>query len=187
MRAVPYVGDDANFIGGFEMIRKSVLLAITLAILTVPSFCVAQNQKPDVDSNTDVSNADRQPDRAAAISEAMDFGQKDAAAFWPIYQEYEHERSALYNHRMAVLKEYKEKYLSMSDEDAKAMANRMFEYDSQAMELNRKYFRKFNKVLPTYTVAKFFELEHRIDLMLEMKAAPSLPPLPQLDQGKGEN
>jgi hypothetical protein len=32
------------------MTRKSVLLTATLAILTMPSFCGAQTQKPAVDS-----------------------------------------------------------------------------------------------------------------------------------------
>jgi hypothetical protein len=156
-------------------------------MLTVPSLCGAQTQKPAVDSAMGAATGNVQPDRAAIISEAMDFSTKDAAAFWPIYQQYERERSALYDRRIAVLKEYEEKYLSMSDDDAKVMAKRMFDYDSQAMELNRKYFKKFNNVLPTYTVAKFFQLEHRIDLMMDMRAEPSLPPLPKLEQGKGEN
>lgn len=159
------------------MIRKSVLLALTLAILTVPSFCGAQTQKLVVDSAIGATG-NVQSDRAAIITEAMDFSTRDAAAFWPLYEQYERERSALYDRRVAVLKEYEQKYLSMSDDDAKAMAKRMFDYDSQAMELNRKYFKKFNTVLPTYTVAKFFQLEHRIDLMIDMKAEPSLPPLP---------
>ena len=169
------------------MIRRSVLISVTLAILTVSSFCGAQTQKPAVDSAMGGATRNVQPDRAAIISEAMDFSTKDAAAFWPIYQQYERERSALGDRRTAVLKEYEEKYLSMSDDDAKVMAKRMFDYDSQAMELNRKYFKKFNNVLPTYTVAKFFQLEHRIDLMMDMRAEPSLPPLPKLEQGKGEN
>lgn len=167
------------------MIRKSVLFTVALAILTVPSFSGAQSQTPVDDSPRGGATRNVQSDRAEIISYTMDLSPKDAAAFWPIYQEYERERSALYDRRMAVLKEYEEKYLSISDDDAKAMANRMFEYDFQAMEVNRKYFKKLNKVLPTYTVAKFFQVEHRIDLMVEMKATPTLPPLPDQEQEKG--
>ncbi len=169
------------------MIRKFVLLTVALAILTVPSFSGAQSQTPVNQSVREGTTGNVQPDRAAMIDYTMDLSPKDAAAFWPIYQEYEHERSALFDHRMAVLKEYEEKYLSLSDDDAKAMARRMFDYDTQLMELNRRYFNKLNKVLPTYTVAKFFQVEHRIDLMTEMKASPSLPPLPQQEQANGEN
>ncbi len=169
------------------MIRKFAFFTVALAILTMPSIIGAQTQTPVDVSAKGGTAQNAQPDRAAIISYTMDFSPKDATAFWPIYQEYERERSALYDRRIVVLKEYEEKYLSMSDDDAKAMANRMFEYDSQAMEVNRKYFKKFSKVLPTYTVVKFFQVEHRIDLMMEAKATPPLPPLPELEQEKGQD
>jgi hypothetical protein len=55
----------------------------------------------------------------------------------------------------------------------------MFECDSRLAALKRTYFKKFNKVLPALTVTKFFQLEHRIDLLTEMKVESSLPPLTQ--------
>jgi hypothetical protein len=43
--------------------------------------------------------------------------------------------------------------------------------------LKKKYYKKFNKVLPALTVAKFFQLERRVDLMMDMQVESSLPPL----------
>ena len=167
------------------MLRNRVLFAVTLAVITLTLFARAQTQTAAA-SIAD-TNGNGQPSRAQIISEALDLSKNDAAAFWPIYDQYEGERSTLSDRRIALLKEYQQKYLTMSDDEAKSMANRMFEYDSGAMEVNRKYFKRFGKVLPTYTVAKFFEVEHRIDLVMELKASPSLPPLPDLDQEKGQN
>lgn len=79
--------------------------------------------------------------------------------------------------RAAVIKEYAEKYTMMTDADAKAMSERMFDCDSRETELKRKYFKEFNKVLPAITVAKFFQLEHRIDLLIGIKVESSLPQL----------
>ena len=59
------------------------------------------------------------------------------------------------------------------------MAERMFEYDSRLAELKKKYYKKFNKVLPALTVTKFFQLERSIDLMVDMQVEASLPPLTQ--------
>ena len=112
-------------------------------------------------------------------SGAMEFSENDGAAFWPIYRQYEHERSTLDDGRVAVIKEYTEKYSTLTDAEAKAMAERMFEYDSRLAALKKKYFRKFNKVLPALTVTKFFQLERRIDLMMDMQVESSLPPLTQ--------
>jgi hypothetical protein len=120
-----------------------------------------------------------QADRATIITAGMDFSDKDAAAFWPIYRRYEYERSTLDDSRVVVIKEYTQKYPNLSDSEAKAMAERMFDFDSRLAALKRKYFKKFNKVLPALTVTKFFQLERRIDLLMDVQVESSLPPLTQ--------
>jgi len=169
--------DFATGIGVQAMIRKSALLAITFVMLALSSFCRAQNQQPSMVSAIEVVRADMGADRAKIITEAMNFSDKDAAAFWPIYRKYEYERSTVDDRRVAVIKEYAEKYSTLTDADATSMAERMFDCDSRLAALKKKYFKKFNTVLPGFTVTKFFQLEHRIDLLVDMKVESSLPPL----------
>lgn len=126
-------------------------------------------------------------ERNTLITAAMDFSDKDAVAFWPIYRKYEYERSTLDDRRVAVIKQYAEKYSTLADADAKAMAERMFDYESRLTALKKRYFKEFNKVLPTMTVAKFFQLEHRIDLLMDTKVESSLPPLTRPQQAEQEN
>jgi len=164
------------------MIRKCLLLTTTFAMFALPSVCRAQTQEPSLDSSIAVIRANMAADRATIITTAMNFSDKDAAAFWPIYRNYEHERSTLDDRRVAVIKEYAGKYSTLTDADAKAMAERMFDCDSRLAELKKAYFKKFNKVLPAYTVTKFFQLEHRIDLLMDTKVESSLPLLPVLQQ-----
>ena len=67
------------------------------------------------------------------------------------------------------------------------MAEQMLECDSRLAALKKKYYKKFNKVLPALTVAKFFQLERRVDLMMDMQVESSLPPLTQAKYaGQGE-
>lgn len=164
------------------MIRKSALFAIAFAMVTLPGICRGQSQAPGVGSVIELARADMQADRTRIITTAMNFSDKDAAVFWPIYRRYEYERSMLDDRRVAVIKEYAAKYPTLSDADAKAMAERMFDCDSSLAALKKKYFRKFNAVLPALTVTKFFQLEHRIDLLMDMKVESSLPPLFGLPQ-----
>lgn len=173
-------------------IRASVLLAISAAVLALPSLCLAQNaeggEKPvSIDSAIEVARADLRADRNAMISAGMNFSDKEGAAFWPVYRKYEYERSTIEDLRAAVIKEYAEKFTTMTDADAKAMSDRMFECDAREVELKKKYFKEFNKVLPTLTVAKFFQLEHRIDLLIGMKVESSLPSLGDSRNGDSPN
>ena len=123
-------------------------------------------------------------ERSKIITLAMDFSDNDAAAFWPIYRKYEYERSTLDDRRVAVIKEYTEKYSTLTDADAKTMAERMFDCQSRLVELKKRYFKKFNTVLPAFTVTKFFQLEHRIDLLMDTKVESSLPPLTRPQQAE---
>ena len=174
------------------MIRKSVLLTMTLAILAMSSLCRAQTQEPSDGSGTEPSvssaielvRADMRAERNKIITLAMDFSDNDAAAFWPIYRKYEYERSILDDRRVAVIREYAEKYSTLTDADAKAMAERMFDCQSRLIELKKRYFKTFNTALPALTVTRFFQLEHRIDLMMDTKVEASLPPLTRPQQAE---
>jgi len=160
------------------MIRNSLMLSIISAVFTLLPICHAQSGAPaSIDSAIALIRARLQADKATIVGEAMGFSDKDAAAFWPTYRQYEYERSRLDDGREVVIKEYTRKYPNLTDAEAKAMADRMFECDSQIAALKKRYFKKFNKVLPALTVTKFFQLEHRIDLMMDMKVESALPPL----------
>ena len=162
-------------------VRKSVTFTCIFATLALSPLCRAQAQlqASNIDSTIEVARADLQAERTTIISAAMNFGDKDGAAFWPIYRQYERERSTLGDGRAAVVKEYMQKYPALTDTEAKLMAERMFDYDARLAALKLAYYKRFNKVLPALTVTKFFQLDRRVDLMMDMQIEASLPPLTQ--------
>ncbi len=161
------------------MMKNSVLLMVMFAVLAFCSLGRAQDQELAIDSTIAVVRANMRADRTALITIGMNFNDKDGAAFWPIYQQYEYERYRLDDRRAAVIKQYTQKYPNLTDAEAKAMADQMLDCESRQAELKKKYYRKFNKVLPALTVTKFFQLERRIDLLTDMQVEASLPPLTQ--------
>jgi len=161
------------------MMKNCALFMVTFAMLAFCPLSRAQDQEPTIDSTIAVVRANMQADRTALITTGMNFNDKDGAAFWPIYKQYEYERSKLDDRRVAVIKEYTQKYPNLTDAEAKAMADQLLDCDSRLAVLKQKYYKKFNKVLPALTVSKFFQLERRVDLMMDMQVEASLPPLTQ--------
>jgi hypothetical protein len=161
------------------MIKNCALLMVTFAVLALCPIGRAQDQEPAIDSTIALVRANMQADRTALITTGMNFNDKEGAAFWPIYRQYVYERSRLDDRRVAVIKEYTQKYPNLTDTEAKAMADQMLDCESRLAQLKKKYYRKFNKALPPLTVTKFFQLEHRVDLMMDMQVEASLPPLTQ--------
>ena len=118
----PWLTYQTSGLEAWAIFRKSVLFTITLAF-TLSPLCRAQSQQPSIDSFIEVVRAEMQADRATITGTEMALTDKDAAAFWPIYRQYEHERSALDDGRVLVIKEYAEKYPTLTDADASAIAN----------------------------------------------------------------
>jgi len=161
------------------MIKNAAFFVLTLAILAICPLGRAQDQEPTIDSTIAVLRANMQADRTTLITAGMNFNDKEGAAFWPIYREYQYERSRVDDRRSAVIKEYTQKYPNLTDAEAKAMAEQMLDCDVRLAELKKKYYKKFNRLLPALTVTKFFQLERRVDLMMDMQVEASLPPLTQ--------
>ncbi|MGA7764878.1 MAG: hypothetical protein WCA27_01500 [Candidatus Sulfotelmatobacter sp.] len=161
------------------MMKNCALLIITFAMLAFCPLGRAQDQEPDINSTIALVRANMQADRTALITTGMNFSDKEGAAFWPIYKQYEYERSKLDDGRVVVIKKYTQKYPNLTDAEAKEMADQMLDCDSRLAALKKKYYKKFNKVLPALTVSKFFQLERRVDLMMDMQVESSLPPLTQ--------
>jgi hypothetical protein len=162
---------------------KNVLLSIVLiglaGLLLLPGRCVAQDdvqdQQVSTESYLEVLRADVRANKVAIITEAMQFNDKDASIFWPVYSQYEYELDRVNDQRIAAIKMYADKFATMNDADARVIAAKMLDYESRLATLKKKYFKKFSKVLPAVTVVKFFQLEHRLDLVIDMKIASALP------------
>ena len=161
------------------MMKNSAFVVVAFAVLAFYPLGRAQDQEPAIDSIIAVVRANMKADRTTLITTGMNFNDKEGAAFWPIYRQYEYERSRVDDRRAAVIKQYSQKYPTLTDADARAMAEQMLDCESRQAELKKKYYKKFNRVLPALTVTKFFQLERRVDLMMDMQVEASLPPLTQ--------
>jgi hypothetical protein len=108
----------------------------------------------------------------------MQFNDADAKAFWPVYRKYEAEVSKVNDQRVALIKSYADKYATLTDADAKTMIDQSLAFESSRTGAKKKYVKEFQKAgLSATTVAKFMQLEHRLDLLVDLQIASELPSL----------
>lgn len=149
-----------------------------LAALSLTNYlAAAQQHNTDVDQVLDSVRADMRADKVAIITEAMNLGPEEAKKFWPVYREYEAELVQLNDKRIAILKDYAAKYVSMTDSEAKSIADRSFDWETSRTQLRKNYFAKLMKATSAITAAKFFQVEHRLDLVLDLQLATEIPGL----------
>jgi hypothetical protein len=152
--------------------------AVLLSLFAFSTVSAAQSNEPSLDSYIESLRADLRADKVAIITEAMRFNDQDSKAFWPVYRKYEAEVTKVNDQRVALIKSYADKFTTMTDADAKAMIEQGLDFESRRTDVKKKYAKEFQKAgLSSLTVAKFLQLEHRLDLLVDMKIASELPSL----------
>ena len=155
---------------------KFLASAILVVVLTV--LCGAQNKGESVDSYIETIRADARDDKIAIITDAMQFSEQDGKAFWPVYRKYEADLVKVNDERVSAIKTYAQKFDTLTDADAKALINQTIDFEIRRADLRKKYAKEFQKAgLPSLTVAKFLQLEHRLDLVADLRIASELPSL----------
>jgi hypothetical protein len=107
----------------------------------------------------------------------VQFNDKGADAFWPVYKMYQADPARLDDERMQLVKSYADHWTTLTDAEARNLVQKSLVLESRRADLRSKYFDRFNQVLPGLTIAKFFQLEHRLDLLTDLKIASELPSL----------
>ena len=147
--------------------KKLFLIAFLLPITNV----FAQ----DVDSYIELLKSDIKTNKKAIITEVMVFTEKESEAFWPIYNEYEYELSKLADMRISNIKDFSSNYDSLTDVKANDLLMNSFSFLEDRLNLNKKYYKKFAEALTPTVAAKYMQLEHQIQLVLDINIAANLP------------
>ncbi|HMD50572.1 MAG TPA: hypothetical protein VKG79_15785 [Bryobacteraceae bacterium] len=109
------------------------------------------------------------------IASNLDLSDTQAQQFWPIYDRYTAELSAIMDTKYALLKEYAENYTNMTDQQAEAYIKGRAAVEQSIMELRLKYLPTFRKVLSGKTTALFFQMDWRLGLILDLQLASQTP------------
>jgi hypothetical protein len=94
--------------------------------------------------------------------------------FWEIYEEYQNKLKMESDAYIDLLKKYADNYSNMSDEVANEIAKESFRISKAKTKLLEKAYKRVAKLSPI-EATRFVQLERRIDLLLQMEIAESLP------------
>lgn len=128
-------------------------------------------------SYIEILKSDINTQRRALITAAMDFSEEEAKKFWPIYKEYEIEYDKMMDKEIDLIKSYAESYENMGEEVANQIAKKSFEIEKEHLVLSEKYFKKFSKELEMRRTVKLQMVLNRIELMIALQRASTIPVL----------
>src|SRR5574337_854732 len=138
---------------------------------------VTVEAKPLNASDIALLGQDIQSMKMDLITKAMRFSDAEASGFWPVYKEYANEQYRIGDAKYRIIKDYAEGYDQMTDAKASDLSDRMFRLDNAVYETRTKFWPRFEKVLGAKRAAKFYQVDRRLSLMIDLELASEIPVL----------
>lgn len=155
--------------------KNRCLFAILVATLALPAMAAFAQDNSTLDSDIQVLRSDLRAQKTQIISDNLKLSDPESKAFWPVYRDYETELSKLNDEKVSIIKDYAASYDNMTDAQVQSLADRSFKLENKRNDLKQKYFKKISKAVSPKTAARFIQLENRLDLLLNLQLADSIP------------
>jgi hypothetical protein len=174
------------------MMRKTILCAATAVAVTMLSvgFAAAQataakpaakapadpaQVRADIDKAIEALRKDVRAGKADILGKTMQLDATQAATFWPIYKQYQAEAQVLGDERVGIIQDFADHFDSFDDAKAKALLDRQMALEDKKLALQKKYKDLMLAALPAKTVARFFQVDSRLNKLVELSVASEIP------------
>ena len=152
---------------------KGKICFIVLATVLLGSMPAAA-QVSDTDYLQQL-RTDIQSDRQALVAASLGLTDEEGEAFWPVYRDYRSDMAKVGDRMQTLIQDYAEIWEDATEEQAKTMVNQMLAIQRDELKVRKSHLSKFRKVLPEVKVARFLQIENKIDVIVKLGLADVIP------------
>jgi polyhydroxyalkanoate synthesis regulator phasin len=150
----------------------SVVLVLAVAFVVGAPGVLAQASETD---QLQQLRAEIRANRQAVVADNLGLTDAEGTAFWPVYRQYHEEIAKVGDRLQKLIQDYAKVYDSATAEQAKAMVDEMMSIQGAELKVKESYLPKFRKVLPEVKVARFLQIENKIDTLIKLDLAAEIP------------
>jgi hypothetical protein len=137
------------------------LLFLILFISGLGGFAKAQI----VTTRSGFVNTLWQADKKLIVDDLMEFDDKEADHFWPVYDKYMKKWGKLMNYRIYRMEVYNDEFKSMSPMALSKYMNELFVNDVELTQLQKKTYKRVRKTLSPMRANQFMQIEYAFQLV----------------------
>jgi hypothetical protein len=116
-----------------------------------------------------------QADKKLLVSTNMGLTEKEAQAFWPVYDSYQKDLGLLNGRMLVLIQDFAKNYQEMTDDAAKKLVGEYLAIERDRVKLKQAYLPKLRQTLPENKVARYFQIENKIEAVIRYELADQIP------------
>ena len=164
-----------------------VLLLMGAWLLCVPSVhaqatsagqastSTAKDNQASIDQSVSLLRQDLRSAKKQTVAATLQLTDVEATKFWPVYDQYNMELTKIGDQRYALIKEYANGFGTLTNDQALSLIKRSLSLDEELTQLRVKYVTIMNRVLPGTKTATFFQIDRRINTLIDLQLAEQIP------------
>lgn len=168
------------------IMQRRIALVIVASVVLLPSrFMFSQasssqassssQAQSSTDQDIDLLRKDIRSQKKQVIAANLNLTDKEAEQFWPVYDQYTAELVKINDQKYAAIKQFAQNYDTLTDDQAQSLTRQALEVDESVAQLRLKYIPIFGKVISGKKTALFFQLDHRLVMLIDLQLSSAIP------------
>ena len=111
------------------------------------------------------------------VAKNMQLTSVEKDKFWAVYRDYQNKMDSVNDRRTKLITDYADnlKNGSLTDEIALGMLNEFLSYERMRLITKQSFVDKFKAVLPSRKVARFFQIDNKLEAIINFDLARQIP------------
>ena len=150
---------------------KSVTRLLMLALLLLPLHTMATGD----DDSRELAREAIHANKKLVVAANMNLNANEKEGFWAVYEDYQKEIGKLYERTADLIEEFAINFETLTDEKASDLMDSYLKIESDSLKLKKSYLRKFKKVLPAQKVLRYYQIENKIEAIIDYELVDKIP------------
>jgi hypothetical protein len=159
-------------------VSRRILTTVAWLLIACPAAAQTSTQDTatlNLTAYAELLRSDVRAQKIAILTEVMGFDEKEDAAFWPIYREYDLEMAAIGDERAKMIAEYARTYEKLTDAVADGLATQAIDLEARRRAALAKCYTRVKTALSPRTALRFLQVEHQLLLLIDLRISAALP------------
>src|SRR4030095_15139666 len=143
--------------------RRATLLAASLVLVLYAS---AARAGAAGDADTALLLDAIPANRKALVAVNLNLTDEEAKRFWPAYDQYQQQMNAVEDRLVKVIEDYTANFKNLTDEKAMQIVKDYLAVEADRVKVRQDNLPAFSAALPGRKVARFYQIEDKIDAVV---------------------
>jgi hypothetical protein len=153
----------------------SVGRAVLALVLIVAMSGSGRSAGEAADATLDILRETIRANKKALVAANLTLTDEEAGKFWPLYDRYQNELKGVNDRLVQVIQDYTASFENLTDDHALKLVEQYMAVEEDRAKVRRQYLADFSKALPGRKVARFYQIENKMDAVIRYDLAAEIP------------